>query len=131
MDRIGQTIPDHLEGVDLRTYRWDRRRRHHLAAGVPGRRKKLGLSLLLVAGRNLHPDGFHAGRIPRRGAGVARLALSRSGGQPRSDPDPVRSGWRTLAAGADRLVAAGLREFGAGTYRQWRLPTIADRCLRR
>ena len=45
----GAAFADHPEGADLRADRWHRRGRHDVAAGVPGRRPQLGLSLLLAA----------------------------------------------------------------------------------
>ena len=63
MDGNGETVADHFEGFDLRSNGRDRRRRHHLASGVPGRREELGLSLLLVAGCDVHAVGLHAARI--------------------------------------------------------------------
>jgi GH15 family glucan-1,4-alpha-glucosidase len=63
---------------------------------------------------HLHAAGFHESRLPRRGAGMARLAYSGCRRQPESGPDHVWGRRRALVAGADRLLAAGIRELGAG-----------------
>ena len=56
----------------------------------------------------------------RRSAGLARMAVARSGRQPRSIADHVRHRRRAAVDGMDRAVAARLREFGAGPHRQCR-----------
>ena len=62
---------------------------------------------------------------------MARLAYS--GGRRQSEPgsDHVRGGWRAVVTGADRPLAAGIRELVAGADRQRRLPATAARHLRR
>ncbi len=123
LDGSGQTFAHHVEGVDLRPDRRDRRRRHDVASRAPRRREELGLSLLLAAGCHLHAPGLHESRLLRRGAGMARLAHSGGRRQPEPGPDHVRSGWRAVAAGADRPLAARIRELVAGADRQRRLPS--------
>ncbi len=76
MARGGPAIADHPEGSDLRADRRPRGRAHHVAAGVAGGRSQLGLSLLLAARRDLHLEFPAAGRLQRRGLGVARMVVA-------------------------------------------------------
>ena len=66
-----------LKGVDLRPDGRNRRGADHLAAGGDRRRPQLGLPLLLAPRR--HPHARRADRLglPRRGPGVARVAVPR------------------------------------------------------
>src|SRR4029077_6771733 len=59
LDGSGETLTHHLEGFNLCADRRDCRRRHNFAACTPGRRKELGLSLLLAARRHFHALGLY------------------------------------------------------------------------
>src|SRR5262249_62419906 len=88
-----------------------------------------GLSLLLAARRHADPALIDECRLLRRSAGVAGMAVARRRRQPASDSDHVRPAGR---AAADRMggpVAAGIREFGAGTRRQCRAYAAAARYI--
>ena len=64
-------LADHAQGLHLLADRRHRRRTDHLVAGAPGRRAKLGLSLLLAARCDADPARADGRRVPGRGAGVA------------------------------------------------------------
>src|ERR1700730_15970711 len=67
-----------------------------------------------------------------RGAGAVVRGVDSGGrGQPEPGPDHVRRRWRAMVAGADRPLAARIRELGTGADRQWRLRATAARRLRR
>ena len=74
---------------------------------------------------------FMSSRLQRRGAGISRLAYSSCRRQPEPSPDHVRRGRRALAAGADRPLAARIRELEAGADRQRGVAATAARRLRR
>ena len=131
LDRRGQTLAHHIEGLNLRPDWGNRRRCDDLTSREPRRRQELGLPLLLAARRHLYAPGVHKSRLLRRGAGVARLAFSGNCRQPEPDPDHVRGGWREMAAGADRPLVARIRELGSGADWQWRIPATATRRRRR
>ena len=67
----GHALADHAQGAHLLADRRHRRGAHHLVAGMPGRRAKLGLSLLLAARRDTHADRADGRRFLRGGAVLA------------------------------------------------------------
>src|SRR5712691_2799126 len=87
----GPAISDRAEGSDLRADRWDRRRGHHFVAGRNRRSAQLGLSLLLVARRELYFVCDDAGRLPPGSAIMAGMVAARDRRQRRADADHVRS----------------------------------------
>src|SRR5215472_16833029 len=109
--------------------RGDCRRCHDVTSRAPRWREELGLSVLLAARCHLHAPGTDEPRLPRRGAGMARLAYSGSRRQSEPGPDHVRGRWRAMVAGADRPLAPRIRELGAGANWQRRVQAIAARRL--
>src|SRR4029450_10501356 len=124
LDGSGQTLAHHVEGVDLRPDRGDRRRCHNVTSRASRRCEELGLSVLLAARCHLHAPGLYESRLLRRGAGMAPLAYSGSRWQSEPGPDHVRGGRRAMVAGADRPMAARIRKLGAGADREVRLRAI-------
>ena len=91
----------HPEGPDLRPHRRDRRGRHDVAAGDPGRRAQLRLPVHLDPGRDVRALGAVLDRLRLGGAGLLLLhRRRRRAGRPPADH--VRHRRR---AGADRVRA--------------------------
>src|SRR5262245_2300029 len=131
MDRYSQTLARRAEGADLRANRWHRRRSDDLIAGAARRRAQLGLPVLLAARCHLYPARAAACRVLRRGADVARLAISRGRRKPRSAADHVWSRRRAAAYRMGGFVAAWIRRVATGPHRQRRGKPDATRHLRR
>ena len=104
LGRGGRTLADHPEGADVRADWRHRRRTHDLAAGVPGRGSKLGLSLLLAAGQRAPSRRTDGRRVHRRGRQLEGLAAPCGRRQSGRPPDHVRPRRRAAA----RRVRAGL-----------------------
>ena len=127
----GRPLSDHPEGADLRADRRPRRRPYHVAARTPRRRAQLGLPLLLVAGRHLHPRGAAAVRLHGRGEGVAAVADPRRRRQGLPAAHHVRPRRRTPAARAGIAVAGGLRGLEARPDRKRGARSVPARRVRR
>ena len=102
MGRRGDALADHAEGADLCAHGRDRGGADDVATGAARRIQKLGLSLLLVAGRHADAAGADERGLLRRGAGLARLAAARRRGRPVAAPNHVRTRGR---AAPDRVRA--------------------------
>src|SRR5438093_3679426 len=76
-------LADHAQSDDLRSYRSHRCRSDDILAGGYRGCSQLGLSLLLVAGRNLNAGRVQDRGLHRRSPGVSRLAVTRYRGQRR------------------------------------------------
>ena len=108
LDGSGQTLAHHIEGPNLCPDWGNCRRRDDLTSREPRRRKELGLPLLLAAGRHVHAPRFHATRLLRGGARLARLALPRCRRQPGTNSNHVWGGRGKLVAGIEHSLAAGI-----------------------
>ncbi len=128
--RRGQAITDHVEGSHLRADRRHRRCADDLAAGEHRWRAQLGLSVLLAARRDVYAVRAVARRLSRRGAGVAGVAAARGRRQAPGSADHLWHRRRKAVDGARAGMAAGLRRFCAGTYRQCGCRAMPARCLR-
>ena len=90
--RCGHAVPHHPEGPDLPAHRGNRGRRHHVAARDARWGPELGLPVLLAARRHLDARVAHAGRLLRRGHGLAQLAGADGGRRSGRSADHVRAG---------------------------------------
>ena len=95
--------------------------------GVP----QLGLPLLLVARRHLDPRIAHAGRLLRRGHGLAQLAAAGRGRRPGRPADHVRPGRRAAARRVGGALASRATRIGPRPDRQRRRRPVPARRLRR
>ena len=131
LPRRGGALAHHPQGADLRADRRHRRRRDDVAARGARGQAQLGLPLLLAARRHAHPRGADAGRLLRRGDGLARLAAARRGGRRHEAADHVRRRRRAAPRRVGGGLAARLRGLGPGAHRQRRLRAVPARRLRR
>ena len=89
----------------------------------------MGLSLLLVARCDPHPDRFGRRRLSKRSQELARMALARNCRQRRSNANHVRCPRRTPSGRARNPLVIGLRKFKTSAHRQCRVWSISARCL--
>ena len=127
----GLPLVDGAEGADVLPDRRARRSPHDLAAGADRRRAELGLSLLLVARRELRARRARRKRVRRRGGRLAELAPPGGRRRSRRSPDHVRAGRRAPPDRARAALARRLRGLAAGSDRQRREPAVPARRLRR
>ena len=81
---VGTPVADHAEGADPCAHRRACGRTHDVVAGGARRQNELGLSLLLVARRQLHAVRPAERRVSYRSEGVAGLAAAGHRGKPRN-----------------------------------------------
>ena len=131
LGRGGRTLADHPEGADVRADGRHRRRTHDLAAGVPGRGSKLGLSLLLAAGQRAPSRRTDGRRVRRRGRQLEGLAAPCGRRRPGRPPDHVRPRRRAAARRVRAGLASGVRELSSRQGRQRRVRPAATGRVRR
>ena len=120
-----------LKALHLLADRRHRRGADHVVAGTVGRNAQLGLSVLLAARRHSHAARADECRLQRRGAGLARMAVARGGGQPGPGADHVRARRRAAPHRMGGAVAARIRRRRARAHRQCRPQPASARCVRR
>ena len=129
--RCRGALADHAEMPVVPSDRRHHRGAHDLAARAAGRRAQLGLPLLLDPGCDAYALRAAQLRLPRRGAGVARVAGARGRRAPGRAPGDLRHRGRAAPDRARAAVAAGLRGQPARAHRQRRVRAAADRRLGR
>ena len=98
-----------LKALTFLPDRWNCGGAYHLASRVARRREELGLSLLLGARRDINPALASGCGIPRRSAGVARVAFASRCGKSFRTQYCVRSSRRAEAYRTGTAVAARIR----------------------
>ena len=120
-------VAHHPQGAHVRAHRRDRRRAHHVAAGVDRQRPQLGLPLLLAARRHVHALLAHDRR-----ATSTRRPRGATGCCAPSPATPKELQIMYGAAGERRLSEwevdwlARLRGLGAGAGRQRRVASSSS-----